>query len=453
MPPQPVAAWSDERTASDFGAPCPQPAGTLSSMNASDEDCLFLNVYTPADAEKLPVMVFIHGGAFVTGGGDQYEGQSMSEAGHVIVVTLNYRLGALGFFSHPKLDAMRTSAPSGSDGLRDQQLAIRFVKDNIAAFGGDASQLTLFGESAGSASTCLHFVAPSSRTLAQRYIMESGACLRGGLGSATKESADALGTSLGDALCSGESDVIACLRDQTADALVNWGADQGLFGAGWGPSVEGPGGILPDTTEKLIADASFKPAPIIIGTNKREWGLFQLLGNSQLTSVAALEESIDKQFGDVSAQVKDQYHASDDGQANEVDIRLMTDLTFRCSTRALARAVSDKGGTVYLYSFEQGTAYHAQELDYVFGSDVLTAFGGGPKVPALQDAVQGYWTQFAKSGDPNGGDRPSWPRYETSSDRNLTLVDPPAAASGLAESDCDFWQKFLAGGGTIQLDL
>lgn len=172
--------------------------------------------------------------------------------------------------------------------------------------------------------------------------MQSGACLRGGLGSASKDAANALGTRLADSLCSGESDVIACLRGQAPEALVNWESDQGLFGVGWGPPAEGPGGVLPKSADELIADPAFKPAPIIIGTNKREWGLFQFLDASQLSATGALEAAIDKKFGDGAAQVKAQYHPDGDGQANEVLIRMMTDLSFRCSTRTL-RARSATG--------------------------------------------------------------------------------------------------------------
>lgn len=453
-PPQPIAAWSETRQATDFGASCPQASGTLSSMKASNEDCLFLNVYTPEHVEKaLPVMVFIHGGAFTSGGSDQYDGQSLSEAGPVVLVTLNYRLGALGFVALPALDDTRSGAPSGADGIRDQQLALKFVHEHIAAFGGDASNVTVFGESAGSASTCVHFVAPGSRTLAQRFIMESGACVSGGIGAGDHDAAVATGQHLADALCGGESDVVACLRKQSADTLVNWGADQGLFGAGWGPSVEGEGGVLPDTADHLLADPSFKPAPVLIGTNLHEWGLFQLLGSPKQMTVEMLNAAIDQSFGDGASKVKEHYHADNDDQANDVYVRIVTDLTFRCSTRSLARTLSDKGSKVYMYSFEQGTAYHAQELDYVFGSDTLTAFGGGPKAAALQTAVQGYWTKFATDSDPNGGDRPSWPVYQSDSDQYLKLIDPPASATGLEKSECEFWAQYTRDGGTIKLAL
>src|SRR5262249_54069567 len=162
--------------------------------------------------------------------------------------------------------------------------------------------------------------------------------------------------------------------------------------AGWGPSVEGKGGVLPDTADHLLADPAFKPAPVLIGTNLHEWGLFQLLGSTKPTTIDMLNSAIDQQFGDNASKVKAEYHADSDDGANDVYIRLITDLTFRCSTRALARASSAKGGKVYLYSFEQGTAYHAQELDYVFGSDVLVAFGGGPIATALRSDMQMYWT-------------------------------------------------------------
>ncbi|HKU44412.1 MAG TPA: carboxylesterase family protein, partial [Polyangiales bacterium] len=149
-PPQAAPGWSGTRSAVAMGPSCPQPAGALAAPGPQSEDCLTLNVYAPNAGAKLPVMVFVHGGAFVGGGSIQYDAQRLSEQGKVIVVTFNYRLGALGLFAHPALDAVRGTAPSGNDALRDQQLALAWVKANIESFKGDPANVTLFGESAGS---------------------------------------------------------------------------------------------------------------------------------------------------------------------------------------------------------------------------------------------------------------------------------------------------------------
>jgi para-nitrobenzyl esterase len=452
MPPQPVAAWDATRDATSFGPSCPQPTSALSIQGPTDENCLFLNVYAPATIDApLPVMVFIHGGAFMRSGAVAYDGRALSEAGRVLIVTLNYRLGPLGFLSHPDLDATRDSVPSGSDGIRDQQLALHFVQDNIVAFGGDPANITLFGESAGAVSTCVHYVSPSSRGLAQRFIMESGSCVGGGYGMATKAAADARGTQLAGELCADQPDVLACLRELPVATLVNWQSTKQPFGANWTPTVEGAGGVLPDSPEQLMEEPCPEPRPALLGTNKNEWLLYQLLGQAPVTTVDMLNGLIDQQFGDSAWQVKQQYQASADADANAVYLRLTTDIMFRCPTRVFARAASRHHNPVYLYSFEQGLAYHGQELDYVFAR--TPAASSPPLSPTLLQAVQGYWTQFASAGDPNGADRPDWPRYKKHSDENMTLVDALAQASGLSASDCDFWEEFVRCGGVINLGL
>lgn len=159
------------RDATLYTAECPQANTVLLGFGFQDEDCLTFNIYTPLYIDRaLPVMVFLHGGAFVNGASSQYDGKILSES-NAVVVTVNYRLGALGFFSNPTLDESRADAPSGSDGIRDQQLALDWVRDNVAAFGGDRHNVTLFGESAGAISACIHYVAPSSQGLADRVIL------------------------------------------------------------------------------------------------------------------------------------------------------------------------------------------------------------------------------------------------------------------------------------------
>ena len=179
MPPEAAPGWSTPRDATAYGPSCLQANSTLGAVGTTSEDCLSVNVFTPqaTPSGPLPVMVFIYGGAFTSGSSSLYDGQAMSEKGPVIVVTMNYRLGALGFLALPEFDSQRSGAPSGSDGIRDQQLALKWVQSNIATFHGDASNVTVFGESAGSMSTCMPLVSPGSQGLANRYIMESGACV------------------------------------------------------------------------------------------------------------------------------------------------------------------------------------------------------------------------------------------------------------------------------------
>jgi para-nitrobenzyl esterase len=445
-PPEPAGGWEGVRDATAFGPSCMQRASVVPGGSNMSEDCLSLNVYAPASAsaEKLPVMVFIHGGGYTLGGSSAYEGRLLSQRGPVVVVTINYRLGALAFFAHPALDEERPSAPSGSDGIRDQQLALRWVKDHIAAFDGDPDNVTVFGESAGSGSASLLLVSPASRDLANRFILESGVSIGSGFGTTSRDAGYTLGTAMASALCAGAPDVIACLRAKPAEELVDWtGGATGPFGAAWAPVIEGrAGGVLPDTPQNLIVNDDYnRAATIIAGTTKNEWGLFMqpILGGMPLTTIAEFKANVAAQFGPRAPEVEAQYPVASDAEANDVYIRLVTDMVFRCPTRLLARLTTARGSKFFLYSFEEGAAYHADELAYVFGTP---GFFGMEPVPALVSAVQGYWTGFAKTGDPNGPERPLWPAYETSTDQHLVLKNPPYAGSGLAKSECDFWDRF-----------
>lgn len=361
----------------------------------------------------------------------------------MVVVTLNYRLGPFGFLSHTALDAVRGAIPSGNDGLRDQQLALRWVQDNIAAFGGDPGKVTLAGESAGSMSACLQLVSPESRTLAKQFVLESASCL-GGLPLLEKAASDTLGKTLTDELCAGQADLVACLRAKTPEELSGWHKDNGLFGAGFNPLVNPADPFLPKKPAALIAAGDYNKGPIIMGTNKNEWGLFELIDNkADVTSLAALTAAIDAQFPANAAAVKAQYLPATDAEVSRAFLRLMTDVAFRCPTRALARLTSSQGSKVYLYSYEALPAYHAFEIPYVFGNPNATLLT--PVLdPRTLAAVQGRWVQFTLTGDPNGKVEPSWPAYVTADDAHIALSEITATGSGLAKADCDFWATQVA---------
>jgi para-nitrobenzyl esterase len=515
MPPQPAASWTTTRDATAFGPSCLQAGSALGAVGTTSEDCLSVNVYTPqaAPSHPLPVMVFIYGGAFTSGSSSLYDGAPMSEKGPVVVVSLNYRLGALGFLALPQIDSARPGAPSGSDGIRDQQLALKWVKDNVATFHGDATNVTVFGESAGSASTCIHLVSPGSQGLANRYIMESGACVGKAAELDTQAQSYQTGQELASSFClpgtdagassdgspgtdAGASsdgsaasdasppdeagvtsqplpaDVLTCLQAADPMQLMTWvppasapqtgvGALLGnLLGPPFNPTVEGPGGVLPDLPSNLIAKGSYnKDAAILAGTNKNEWGLFvdlatsPLLGGSSssplnVTTAAQLDQGIEKIYGAAAAQVEAQYPATD-ATAPQVFIDLVTDYAFRCPTRALARATLAQGTkTYYLYSYEIGPAWHSFELVPLFNVTALTALGATNPSKAFTSEMLGYWTQFATTGDPNGpGDAgaPAWPAYDATGDQYLQLLDPtPMASAHLRQAQCDFWDTFTA---------
>ncbi|MGH7437849.1 MAG: carboxylesterase/lipase family protein [Polyangiaceae bacterium] len=472
MPPQPAAAWKGTRNAKQLGATCIQASalGAVGGGTAS-EDCLFVNVYTPQHlpAKPLPVMVFIHGGAYTIGSGGQYDPRGLSEAGPVVAVTFNYRLGALGFLALPDLDAQRTGAPSGSDGIRDQQLALEWVKDNIATFGGDPGNVTVFGESAGAMSTCIHIASPGSQGLAQRFLMESGSCVNGpllGKPADRYELSGELLASVCPADADGGSGALDCLRSASATAINTWtpsmaqltalGGTAALTGNSLGapfyPIVEGAGGVLPDTPENLIRAGKFaKSATVVAGTNAHEWGLFadslpSLTGMTslQVTTVAKLQAGIGQIFGATNATaVEQQYmvNTATDAMAQSIYIDLVTDYTFRCPARDLARLMLAHGtSTFYLYLYDFGRSYHSDELPALFTIGALGSLGGTPPSAALAKDMKAYWTQFAATGSPNGaGTSVMWPQYATATDENLVLADPPMAGSQLDMSNCDFW--------------
>jgi para-nitrobenzyl esterase len=451
MPPQPADAWKGVLQAKAFGTACLQGAGNVNLAGSSNagEDCLFLNVWTPEKppAAPLPVMVFVYGGGYTSGATNTYDGVGLATKGPVVVVSMNYRTGALGFFAHPDLDTQRSGAPSGSDGIRDQQLALKWVHDNIASFHGDPQNVTVFGESAGASSVGVHVASPLTHGLAHRFVLESGVATRsvsGGIEAQPQAVAYAYGRQMASDLCPGASDPVQCLRGLPANTLMQWtpSPDAGSSSGQWGPVVEGPGGVLPNTPDALMQGGKFNPGEIIVGTNKNEYALFALLQGSA-SSYAQLQSLVQTQFPDSASAIMALYAPDPSVDANQAYVDLKTDIMFRCASRSFARLAASKGRSVYLYSFEQGAARHSDELVFVFGRGNFTLALDAPVQP-LSDDMQGYWTTFARTGDPNGGGRPAWPKYDAAMNRNMTLAATPSVATGLRKAACDFWDTYLS---------
>lgn len=457
--PQPVAPWTAPRDATAFGSVCAQ--GNLEGkFGSGTEDCLFLNVWSPdpAPLAARPVMVFIHGGAFVIGSGNGglYDGTALATTQNVVIVTLNYRLGALGFLAHSSLLAEDPSSGTGNQGLLDQRAALQWVKKNIRAFGGDPENVTLFGESAGAWSVSLHVAAPGSAGLFQRAIIESGATPASQrlstIAEAEAETA-ALATAVGCA-----DPVIACLRGKSfqdvTSGLVNVAPPPGGIFQGshklpvWLPVVDGV--FMPEQPMARIAAGKLVVVPTVLGSNESEGNLFHagLLGDTKVTTQQAYDDALKLMFGADGPKVGARYPVSAYKDFDAALSQIDSDAIFTCPTRKYARALVKAGAPVYRYQLKRALdvgamatlgATHASELPYVFGNNDTLQGGVDDRGQPLREIAMRYWTRFAAKGDPNGASDPAWPTYDAATDPYMVLDLPPAPAKGLLTETCDFW--------------
>ncbi len=464
-PPQPVSPWKDVRACVAFGPACPQPASGAEfymDVGRQSEDCLYLNVWSPAKAttERLPVMVWIHGGSFTTGAGsmDVYSGHNLATKG-VVVVTINYRLGALGFLAHPALSKESGDGGSGNYGLLDQLAALQWVQRNIAAFGGDPAKVTVFGESAGAISILDLLVSPLSKGLFQRAIAESGILLDSGFGVATTSdlaTAEKAGEDYAARLGIDPSgDAAAQMRALTPEQLLAVDPTPSTLletGLTWMPIADGR--VLTDAPTRLWLDGRQMRVPLLIGSNKDEGNLF--LQGLRIPA-AQYQEYMTKIFGPYAQEALALYPAQG-GSVTEPLSRMLTEVGFASTARFAARqmsAASGAGGAAasaapaYLYQFTRVPldnplgAFHSVEIPYVFGNaGLFTRLGKLDQADYdLSAAMMGYWTRFAATGDPNGGGAPDWPAYQTVTDRHLVLGDTIATGSGLYSQACDLADK------------
>ncbi|MEI9996204.1 MAG: carboxylesterase family protein [Rhizomicrobium sp.] len=415
--PQAPPHWHAARDASAFGPACPQNVtdGLMKRANLpQSEDCLTLNVWAPAQhAAKLPVMVWIHGGGFTAGSAaiPRYDGSRLAHRG-VVVVSFNYRLGRLGFFAHPAL----TEGPDF--GLEDQLAALRWVRRNIAAFGGDAGNVTIFGESAGGDSVALLMILPQAKGLFARAISESASVLFGAttLDHARKDAA-AVAAKLG-------ATDARSLRAAGVAALLAAGDDTS------GPIVDGT--FLKEDAPDAFAHGHFTPVPLLIGANSNEGAM---LGDANDAGW------LTKPFGDRLPALRALYPATD----AEFHRQLFSDRFFAGSARYIAGYAAAATPT-YLYSFgfvadllrrrgEQGVR-HGGELAFVFGLGDLTVFAP-PQDTAMVDLVQSYWTNFARTGDPNAPGLPLWPKFGGAAPATLVFGDETRAVPDFRKAQFD----------------
>jgi len=459
--PEPIAPWAGIRDATKFGcigvqAPSQIEAVMGAIVGEQSEDCLSLNIWTPdVRGEKRPVMVWIHGGAYVFGAGSQgiYNGRNLALRGNVVVVTLNYRLGAFGFLNLS--DATDGKAPgTGSEGLADHIAALKWLKTNIAEFGGDPDGITLFGESAGGMSVACLLAMPAARGLFRKAIIQSGPAHVGYDREKSARVAHALLAELGiapkDGARAAQAPYAAVVKAQLrvlADSRD--GQDTRKLGRmPFQPCIDGA--LLSEQPIASVRAGSAKDVAVLTGTTREEWKLFTAMhpGIRMLTT-PSLQKRLVKSFGPEKAAVMMDIYAGT--SPFERWNAVMTDRVFRVPAIRLLEAQSVHA-PVFSYRFDWRSklmggifgSCHALDIGFVFGTPRLRMatkfFGTGPEAEALSSAIMDSWIAFAKSGDPSNGTAGPWPRYDASARTTMILGDgPPHLVSAPGDAQRAVW--------------
>lgn len=439
--PEPPACVEELRVADLPGNRCPQldDEGAL----VGDEDCLFLDLYLPGPAVepegRRPVLFFVHGGGNVQGSADVsiagdvplYDGGALAERFGAIVVVTQYRLGALGWLSHP--DLVADAGPGGGVGnlgLLDQQAALRWVRDESSGFGGDPERVLLFGESAGAVDTCAHLHAPGSAGLFTAALMQSGGC-----NAPPVAEAQIVHTSRVESIGCVDDDVVPCLRAASVADLVSLAppvVTAGVVGGdGFGPIVDGD--VLPTDFDEAAALGTLAPVPIILGNNADE--------SAQWVPVGLAEEDyltwLDAVFGPLATAIGEIYSVANFGTPRLAKIQLTTDLQFHCPTRRIARALAEReAGETWRYFFALASdppgpappaAFHGLELVYVFqrlaALQALGQFDASTEQEDAEAAIGGYWTSLAATGVPSASGSADWTAYDPAVDNSLVIAE------------------------------
>ncbi len=446
-PPQPVRPWRGIKKADHFGPSCMQNPSTLKQLGAPltvSEDCLYLNVWTPAKSPRarLPVMVWIYGGGFTEGAASWpvCDGTRLAKNG-VVLVSIAYRTGVFGFLADPELSAEFPRHVSGNYGLRDMIAALEWVRANISRFGGDPSRVTIFGESAGGIAVSILAVSPAARGLFQRAISESGgaafnpARLSGtsytdtGLPFRSLAAAESIGqrflAKLGTRDIAAARALPADVIEKAFDSAPAFGAD----GAYIYPVFDGD--ILPEDGYDLFQAGRFNDTPVLLGTNADEGGFPEVRAEFAGTTPAKFEADVRAAFGPYADAILAVYPHATTAQAEQASEDLhFRDTGFAWATWAWALLQSQKAhGKAYLYYFDRPRSpdlplgpIHASELSYVFdNAGGFLQFPPEPQDSALSSLMQSYWVNFAKTGNPNGPGLPHWPAFNASSQRVMYL--------------------------------
>ncbi len=450
--PEPAPAWDGVREATGFGYVCMQTAMPSEPLGTpmGSEDCLSLNVWTPSTpASPLRnVLVFIHGGFFSWGassarfeGVDSYDGGFLAEHLPAVVVTFNYRLGPLGFISHPAFAAENSRRSSGNYGLLDQIAALAWVQRNIVAFGGDPGRVTLMGQSAGAVSVAALLASPLAVGLFSRVIMHSGYAE-----AASRPRAEALGEALAARLgCSSAHDVAACLRAASAAAVIAALPEDPRPRAGFGPNIDGY--VLNEDPLVAAAAGRDNQVPVLLGTTSDELSTWPASFAPQLiTSDTAYAGVIASTFGAEDARrIVARYPLGRYPSAYQALVALWGDALFVCPANRLARALARSTHVyrfVYAHVFEHSLltalgAAHGFDLGLVF-RNLPPELTLDPSERALADAMLYAWSRFAATGDPNGG-ATVWPVYEPTNQLYLEFDKVPVARGGVRREECALW--------------
>ena len=446
-PPQPPVSWDGVRSATE-PAPVAHQGPMIAYLSGErmpevSEDCLYLNVWTAAKEGEglLPVMVWIHGGGFVGGWGDQrgHDGNSLTAQG-VVLVTLNYRLGPLGFLAHPELSAESEQDSSGNYGLLDQIAALEWVQRNIAAFGGDPEQVTIFGESAGGTSVLSLCASPLAEGLFHRAIAQSTwitpnnfVPLRGADGSAEEIGERLAATLVGNS----DGANLEALRAFSAEDI------EAKLGASFEVNVAVDGWFLHDFPEDVFARGEQHDVPLMAGTTTHEGSVFTTL--YPFRSVDAYQAWMRGMYPDHSDELLEMYPVSGVVEIPFQVSRWLTDEWFVRGTRKMLRGMDKVSSPAWQYEFTRVNpqapmlgAHHALDIGYTFGTL-------GPPVSAVDRALaatmQAYWVQFATTGDPNVEGLPEWPAFEPESDQYLKLGEEVVVGGGLNKDACDMLDR------------
>ncbi|MES1924868.1 carboxylesterase family protein [Salinisphaera sp. T31B1] len=459
QPPQDPPPWQDTRDTTAYGDICAQTVNLVDfAVESQSEDCLYLNVFAPADidaSDERPVMVWIYGGGNSEGATNDYDGSKLVKQGDVIVVTIAYRLNVFGFFAHPAIDAEAHDIVNY--GLMDQQAALRWVKNNIAAFGGDPGNVTIFGESAGGQDVLANMASPTAAGLFHRGIVESGAYSLDQPDLATSEAnGQAFAESVG---C--DDQTAECLRALSVEQIQELGSGNRYSNS----TLTVDGTILTQTVRAALGSGDFNQVPVINGANRDEGRFFvaqtEFASGTPLTA-DEYSTQVETTYGANAPQVLGEYPLSDFDSPSEALSAIQGDSRFICPIETVSTLLTAYV-PVYEYEFADENApsyspptsyplgaYHTGELQYLFP---LYRGATGQARPLddeqsqLSDAMVSYWSTFADAGDPNSAAAPAWPAYDVNDPRIQVLVPPQPqtedAATFRERHKCDFWDGFM----------